>query len=37
MEIISVVLGIIVGFVLCLLLWFWIENKNAEDEDEPKN
>jgi len=33
-EWISFTAGIIVGFVACILLWFWIEAKNAEKDNE---
>lgn len=34
MDIPSLIIGMVVGFTACILLWFWIEQKNAEKENE---
>ncbi len=36
MEILNLILGFIFGFMICLRLWFWIEQRNAKRENESK-
>ncbi len=36
MDLISLIVGIIVGFTACILLWLWIEQRNAKRENESK-
>ena len=37
LDLASFLAGLIVGFTACILLWFWIEQRNARKENESEN